>query len=88
MNTERIRNVEVYSHNEQHKIVDKEQFVKELVNNLPYKNTAIKLFFIHNPRIAGMINTDIDLLLIMAVENRERNFLTINQSINQSKIFQ
>lgn len=82
MNTKKNHNIEIYSHNEQHKVVDKKQFIKELLDYLPYKNTAIKLFFIHSPKIAGMVNTDIDLLLIMAVENKDRNYLPIPVSQN------
>lgn len=85
MNVEKIKNLEIYSHNEHHNFVDKNLFIEELLNSLKYKNIAMKLFFIHSPKIAGMVNTDIDLLLIIAIENKDRNYLKIpvNQSINE-----
>lgn len=52
---------------------------------MPYKIRQLNYFFIHSPKIAGMVNTDIDLLLIIAVENKDRNYLPI--PVSQSKYF-
>lgn len=69
--------IEIFSHNEQHSFVDIESFKNELKSCLKY-NQNIKVFFINNPRIKGMIDTNVDLLLILALENKDRNYLIVD----------
>ena len=79
--------IEVFEHNQQHPAVDVKLFIKELKDALKF-NQNIKVFFINNPIIKGLVDTNIDLLLILAIESKDKNFFTIpNQSTNQSKYF-
>lgn len=68
--------IEIFSHDELHPLVDIEQFEQELKDIIQYERYKqnVKVFFINNPRIKGLVNTDIDLLLIIALENKDRCF--------------
>ena len=70
--------IEFYSFGTPHPAGMEEHFKKELPLFMKNVNAA-KVLFIHNPRISNMLMTDIDLLLIMAIENKKGNFHKINK---------
>ena len=71
--------IDVYSHNTLHHLVDIERFTNELKKEIKYDKFKqnVKVFFINTPRIKGMVETDIDLLLIIAIENKEKSFYSL-----------
>lgn len=71
--------IDVYSHNTLHHLVDIERFTNELKKEIKYDKFKqnVKVFFINSPRIKGMVETDIDLLLIIAIENKEKSFYSL-----------
>ena len=78
--------IEIYSHNTQHYLVDTARFEEELKKEIKYDKYKqnVKVFFINQPRIKGIIETDIDLLLILAIENKDKCFYSIpNYSTEQ-----
>lgn len=73
--------IEVYSHNTLHYLVDIKSFEEELNKEMKF-NQNVKVFFINQPRIKGMIETDVDLLLIIAIESKKGSFYTIKNYSN------
>lgn len=73
--------IEIYAHEVQHELVDIKTFEKEIYKFVN-KNINMKIFFINNPRIKNIENTNIDLLLILAVENKDKNYLIIKNNEN------
>ena len=60
--------------------IDEEQFVADLRGDTKCQN--MKVIFIHNPKIRNIQQTNIDLLLIIAVENKNRNFYIAQKNKN------
>lgn len=76
----------VYKSNNLPAAVNVDQFIEELKTSLKF-NQNVKVFFIGYPKINSIENTDIDLLLIIAIENRTKSFLTIPNQDNGSIYF-
>ncbi|HHK6003984.1 TPA: hypothetical protein ACQWFG_001917, partial [Neisseria subflava] len=68
--------IEIYSHNALHYLVDITRFEEELKKEIKF-NQNVKVFFINNPKIKGLVETDIDLLLLIAIENKTNSYYTI-----------
>ncbi|HHV7172135.1 TPA: hypothetical protein ACUM3X_001691, partial [Haemophilus influenzae] len=78
--------IEIHSHNQQHHLVDIKLFEEELKDEIKYDRFKqnVKVFFINTPRIKGMIETNVDLLLIIAIENKDKCFYSVqNYSTNE-----
>lgn len=80
--------IEVYSHNALHHLVDLERFTNELKKEIKYDKFKqnVKVFFINEPKIKGMVETDIDLLLIIAMENKEKSFYSLQNYSSTDQI--
>lgn len=78
--------IEIHSRNQQHHLVDIKLFEEELKDEIKYDRFKqnVKVFFINTPRIKGMIETNVDLLLIIAIENKDKCFYSVqNYSTNE-----
>lgn len=78
--------IEIYSHNTLHYLVDITRFEEELKKEIKF-NQNVKVFFINNPKIKGLVETDIDLLLIIAIENKTDSYYAIKSQKNNKILY-
>lgn len=84
--------IEYYSFGTPHPAVDMEDFKacieENIKNERGMKNLKdARFILIHNPRINNMLVTDIDLLLIIAVENKDGNYLLVERKNNKNILY-
>lgn len=78
--------IEIYSHNALHYLVDITRFEEELKKEIKF-NQNVKVFFINNPKIKGLVETDIDLLLIIAIKNKTNSYYAIKSQKNNKILY-
>lgn len=62
--------------------IDEEQFIADLRSDIKCQN--MKVVFVHNPKFKNIQQTNIDLLLIIAVENKNKNFYIAQKNNNSN----
>lgn len=85
MNNEKYRNIELFYSKDLPRIINLSSFKDELAKK--FYSKRLKVFLIANPRINNIIETNIDLLLIIAIENKNGNYVKIENTHNKSMYF-
>lgn len=73
--------IQFFELNDKYASVETKSFVQEFRNASKLKDA--KIYFIHNPKIKNLVTTDIDLLLIIAIERKERNYFRVERKFTK-----
>ena len=77
--------IEYFSFFDQATNINTNQFVEGLKQNTRCKN--MKIIFIHHPKIKNLQQTNIDLLLIIAVENKAGNYYKVQKDTQNKNCY-